>query len=283
MGGRGWHAAKLRLSHVFFPLGFIALVRAVVFRPRRSPDRRFPGDTPAVGGWESCGRRGREVRRPLPEPATDRGFESVSHPSDISRDWLIAREDAWPKRDGAKRTARAEATDFSPDSYGRRMRSDLSAEIDRTAGRKPHLDSDQNPDLVLPDLRRKPVHPLPPHRRTPAVAQAEPPAVQGADNFSLLDPALAQRATGVRAAVRQGDNRLTGPEDRQAQAKDLAGSTPPRGDLIEAAHQHPIGHDTWHSRRQPGWKTASLGLASEASTTVDSTVPIAFLPMSDRF
>src|SRR5208337_4542719 len=134
-------------------------------------------------------------------------------------------------------------------------------------GRKPHLDSDQNPDLALPDLRRKPVHPLPPHRRAPAVDQAEPPAVQGADNFSLLDPALAQRATGMRAAIRQGDNRLSGPEDRQAQTKDFAGSTPPRGNLVVAAHQDPIGHDTWHSRRQPGWKTASLGLASEASTT----------------
>src|SRR5271157_769873 len=76
-------------------------------------------------------------------------------------------------------------------------------------GRKPHFDSDQNPDLVLPDLRRKPVHPLPPHRRAPAVAHAEPPAVQGADNFSLLDPAMAQRATGMRAAIRQGDDPQT--------------------------------------------------------------------------
>ena len=68
-----------------------------------------------------------------------------------------------------------------------------------------------------------------------------------------------------------------------AQTKDLAGSTPPRRNLIDAAHQDPIGHDTWHSRRQPGWKTVSLGLASEASTTVDSTVTIAFLPMSESF
>src|SRR5271157_5718947 len=102
--------------------------------------------------------------------------------------------------------------------------------------------------------------------------QLEAPAVQGADNFSLLDPALPQRATGMRAAVRQGDNRRSGPEDRQAQAKDLAGSTPARRNLIGAAHQDPIGHDTWLARRQPGWKTASLGLASEASTTVDSMV-----------
>ena len=55
------------------------------------------------------------------------------------------------------------STDCSPLSHRRRMRSDPSAEIDRTAGRKPHLDSDQNPDLGLPDLRRKSVHPLPPH------------------------------------------------------------------------------------------------------------------------
>ena len=114
------------------------------------------------------------------------------------------------------------------------------------------------------------------------VLQLEPPAVQGANDFSLLDPALAQRATGMRAAIRQGDNRLSGPEDRQAQTKDLSGSTPRRGNLIDAAHQDPIGHDPWHSRRQPGWKTASLGLASETSTTVDSTVSNAFLPMFER-
>jgi hypothetical protein len=75
--------------------------------------------------------------------------------------------------------------------------------------------------------------------------QLEPPAVQGADNFSLLDPALAQGATGMRAAVRQGDNRLSDPEDRQAQTKNLAGSTPPRGNLIEAANGNPLGHATF--------------------------------------
>ena len=71
-----WAAAKLRLTHVFFPLGFIALVRAVVSRPRRSADRRFPGDAPTVGSWKSCGRRGRGDRRPLPEPATGRDCSS---------------------------------------------------------------------------------------------------------------------------------------------------------------------------------------------------------------
>jgi len=49
----------------------------------------------------------------------------------------------------------------------------------------------------------------------------------------------------MRAAIRQGDNRLSDPEDRQAQAKDFTGSTAARGDLIEAAHQDPIGHATF--------------------------------------
>jgi len=104
--------------------------------------------------------------------------------------------------------------------------------------------------LVLSDLYRKPVHPLPRHRGTTTVIQLEPPAVQGADNFSLLNPALAQRATGMRAAIRQSDNRLSGPEYRQVQAMDLAGSTAALGNLIGAANHDPTCHDTWHSRRQ---------------------------------
>jgi hypothetical protein len=113
---RAWHAAKLRLTHVSFPLGFIALVRAgspdPAVRPtggfqvtrrrsgtrsarvswtRHSAERRSPRDAPTVGGWESCGRRGRGVRRPLPEPATGRDCSSsttsVNHrgPPSMSR------------------------------------------------------------------------------------------------------------------------------------------------------------------------------------------------------
>src|SRR5271165_6260821 len=54
-------------------------------------ERRSPRDAPTVGGWESCGRRGRGVRRPLPEPATGRDCSSsttsVNHrgPPSMSR------------------------------------------------------------------------------------------------------------------------------------------------------------------------------------------------------
>src|SRR5271166_5674516 len=113
---RAWHAAKLRLTHVSFPLGLITLVRAgppdPAVRPtggfqvtrrrsgtrsarvswtRHSAERRSPRDAPTVGGWESCGRRGRGVRRPLPEPATGRDCSSsttsVNHrgPPSMSR------------------------------------------------------------------------------------------------------------------------------------------------------------------------------------------------------
>src|SRR5208337_3784804 len=43
---------------------------------RHSAERRSPRDAPTVGGWEICGRRGRGVRRPLPEPATGRDCSS---------------------------------------------------------------------------------------------------------------------------------------------------------------------------------------------------------------
>jgi hypothetical protein len=113
---RDWHAAKLRLTHVFFPLGFVALVRAgspdPAVRPtggfqvtrrrsgtrsarvswtRHSAERRSPRDALTVGGWESCGRRGRGGRRPLPEPTTGRDCSSsttsVNHrgPPSMSR------------------------------------------------------------------------------------------------------------------------------------------------------------------------------------------------------
>src|SRR5208337_2526283 len=58
---------------------------------RHSAERRSPRDAPTVGGWESCGRRGRGVRRPLPEPATGRDCSSsttsVNHrsPPSMSR------------------------------------------------------------------------------------------------------------------------------------------------------------------------------------------------------
>ena len=58
---------------------------------RHSAERRSPRDAPMVGGWESCGRRGRGVRRPLPEPATGRDCSSrttsVNHrgPPSMSR------------------------------------------------------------------------------------------------------------------------------------------------------------------------------------------------------
>ena len=46
------------------------LVRARVSRPRRSTDRRSPGDAPTIGDWETRGRRGRAGQQEtLPEPA----------------------------------------------------------------------------------------------------------------------------------------------------------------------------------------------------------------------
>ena len=58
---------------------------------RHSAERRSPRDAPMVEGWESCGRGGRGVRRPLPEPATGRDCSSsttsVNHrgPPSMSR------------------------------------------------------------------------------------------------------------------------------------------------------------------------------------------------------
>ncbi len=69
---------KVGLDRPLIPTAVVAnLFRsAVVSRPRRSADRRSPGDAPTGGDWETWGRRGRgEVTRrqeTLPEPATGR-------------------------------------------------------------------------------------------------------------------------------------------------------------------------------------------------------------------
>src|SRR5208337_3154666 len=69
---------KVGLDGPLIPTAVVAnLFRlARVSRPRRSADRRSPGDAPTVGDWGICGRRGRRVRRPLPEPATGRDCSS---------------------------------------------------------------------------------------------------------------------------------------------------------------------------------------------------------------
>src|SRR5271157_3558755 len=66
LGGRGlgsyWHAAKLRLTHVFFPLGFIALVRAGSPDPPVLCDRRSPSPRSLARHLETSGRPNGVVR-----------------------------------------------------------------------------------------------------------------------------------------------------------------------------------------------------------------------------
>jgi len=51
-----WHAAKLRLTRVFFPLGFVALVRAGSPDPPVLCDRRSPCPRPTARHLETHGR-----------------------------------------------------------------------------------------------------------------------------------------------------------------------------------------------------------------------------------
>src|SRR5271157_1172210 len=70
LGGRGlgsyWHAAKLRLTHVFFPLGFIALVRAGSPDPPVLCDRGSPSPRSLAHDLETSGRPNGGVGRPSP-------------------------------------------------------------------------------------------------------------------------------------------------------------------------------------------------------------------------
>ncbi len=65
---------KVGLDRPLIPTAVVAnwFRSARVFRPRRSADRRSPGDAPTVGDRETCGRGGRAGQEVLREPATGR-------------------------------------------------------------------------------------------------------------------------------------------------------------------------------------------------------------------
>jgi hypothetical protein len=103
-------------------------------------------------------------------------------------------------------------------------------------------DSHLDPDLPVADLAAEPVHRVPPNGRTPAVGEAEPPVVQRADHLTLLDPAQPERAVGMRTAPEERDHLTAMAEDRDAQARGLAGHAPALPDILQPADRDPLGH-----------------------------------------
>jgi len=85
-------AASLATGHLFqFPWDHetaVAARSARVCRPRRSADRRSPGDAPTIGTRETCGQRGRAGQETLPEPARRgrAGQETLPEPAQSIRE-----------------------------------------------------------------------------------------------------------------------------------------------------------------------------------------------------
>jgi hypothetical protein len=58
-----------------------------------------------------------------------------------------------------------------------------------------------DPELLSPDLGPESVYPFASHGCAAAVYELEPPVVEWADDFSVLNPALPERTARVRAAI----------------------------------------------------------------------------------
>ena len=117
------------------------------------------------------------------------------------------------------------------------------------------------------------MHPLAADGRAAPVGQLEPPAMQRADHFALLDPAVPQRPAGMRTTARQGDHARL-PSGKSPAATRAASSERPAPSLSSSSRQ-----TATHSAMQPhlsrttGNRNAkNLGLASEAHHSLDSTL-----------
>ncbi len=106
------------------------------------------------------------------------------------------------------------------------------------------------------------------------VREPKPPLVQGTDDLSFFEPAVTERSSRVRAPAGQGHH-----VSRQSGSRPAAGQ-PHRASALALPRGRRAGTTTTHSgmralhvpRGGRNRKTNTLGLASEESNTLDSTV-----------
>lgn len=78
--------------------------------------------------------------------------------------------------------------------------------------------------------------------RATAGFEAESPTVQGANGLAVFDPALAQRASGMWATIRQGVKLARVVEDRDPPSLDLDRQTPALPHRLRATDCQELGH-----------------------------------------
>jgi hypothetical protein len=102
--------------------------------------------------------------------------------------------------------------------------------------------SNLDPHFLPPDLAPEPVYPLTADRGTATVGQFEVPAMQRADDLAVLDPAMAQRASGMRATARQSDDFRSGSKEGDSEAERVRRTARSFPEFVEPANRDPVGH-----------------------------------------
>src|SRR5262249_8925668 len=113
---------------------------------------------------------------------------------------------AWTGSNGARSGHGALRSPWALPPQGGR---DCSLRLCRASKVPSHFD----PNLLPLHLAPKAVHRLPAHRGAAAASQLEPPLVDRADGFALVDPAEAERPVFVRATAQQGEKPAAVVED----------------------------------------------------------------------
>jgi len=98
-----------------------------------------------------------------------------------------------------------------------------------------------------------------------AVAQAEPPAMERAEDFMVLNPAGAERTAGVGTAVEEDRHRIAVAQNGQTGAGGLDRPAPTLGHLVDPTQIGPLPHRNAPPSPLDSTPPPNLGLASEAA------------------
>ena len=99
-----------------------------------------------------------------------------------------------------------------------------------------------DPDPALTDFAREAMDTLAGDCRAAAVEEAEPPAMQRANDLPILNPASAERAVGVGTTPGEYIDLVVKAVDRQSQSVNLQRQSTTICQFIDSASTQPLRH-----------------------------------------
>jgi hypothetical protein len=114
-----------------------------------------------------------------------------------------------------------------------------------------HLD----PDFISPHLAAEAVYAFASDRCAAAVGEAEAPVMKRADDLAVFDPAVTERAAGMRTAPGKSHGKAAVPVKGQPHARGIQRKPAPFGQIVHPANWQPLGHFPAPKPPQPGFRT----------------------------